>query len=81
MLSGECMLIEDKKKLCKTNSLGLWFPDLKDREKIEEITDTLKESFEISDSEAPFSHMKKRIINELELTLEPLDNYKRHEDI
>lgn len=81
MLSGECMLVEDKKKLCKTNSLGLWFPNLKDREKLEEITGTLKESFDISESEAPSNNAKKRIINELELTLEPLNSYKGREDI
>ncbi len=69
MLAGECMLTDDKKNLCKTNSLGLWFPNLKDREKIEEITGTLRDSFHISDLEAPNNNTKKKIIKELEMSM------------
>ena len=76
MLSGECMLKDNKKSLCKSTSLGLWFPNVKDREKIEDITGTLKDSVHISDLELPPHHMKKKIIKELELTLEPNGHYR-----
>ena len=73
-VDGECILDERLSYSCKNNDLMFWFPDLRSKEKIRTITDTIKDSFKISELEAPVTHPKRKIIDDLELFLKPKCN-------
>lgn len=68
-VGGECILDEKLAFSCKNSDLMFWFPDLRSKDKIRTITKTIKDSFRISELEAPTTHPKRKIIDDLELSL------------